>query len=326
MIDPADFLRVVVDPGVRFLSGIMAKDMGTDPAKVMLLAIALQESGLEHRRQIDSTGKPMATLARGWYQFEAGGGVAGVCSHAASKDPAAAACAKLLVPFNQADIHESLAWHDQLATVFARLLLFTDPAPLPAIGDQQGALDYYLYNWRPKGWENPSQEIRDRWARHYPVAVQAVATAAAATTSQPFIAPKPGTLTATTAGGTTQVDLPEMNRSWTTGSFWLSAGSGVLYALVLLAPVLEPAMDHLGSSAWLAALPLGLGPVFYAVAREWYKAKRVEYAAQVAAASATGRGSDGHASLHDRPPPPGRRLARCRGRAVRLLANHPVEG
>ena len=45
-------------------------------------------------------------------------------------------------------------------------------------------------------------------------------------------------------------------------------------------------MDRFGTSPWLAALPLGLGPVLYAVAREWYRAQRVKYAAEVAAAQA----------------------------------------
>ena len=51
----------------------------------MLLAIGLQESRLTHRRQI---GGP----ARGLWQFERGGGVAGVLRHAASRDHALSVC------------------------------------------------------------------------------------------------------------------------------------------------------------------------------------------------------------------------------------------
>ena len=72
MIDPADFLRVVIDPGLRFLTNVMGKDMAGDPARVLLLAIALQESGLEHRRQINDAGQPMDQYARGFWQFELG--------------------------------------------------------------------------------------------------------------------------------------------------------------------------------------------------------------------------------------------------------------
>ena len=36
-----------------------------------------------------------------------------------------------------------------VAAGFARLLLWTDPRPLPAIGDVKAAWQYYLRNWRP---------------------------------------------------------------------------------------------------------------------------------------------------------------------------------
>ncbi len=47
----------------------------------------------------------------------------------------------IAIPDFALDLHET--------GVFARLLLWTDAKPLPAIGDEQGAWDYYLRNWRP---------------------------------------------------------------------------------------------------------------------------------------------------------------------------------
>jgi hypothetical protein len=282
MIDPADFLRVVIDPSLQMLTNVMSRDMGGDPARVLLLAIGLQESNLEHRLQIDDAGqprKPLENYARGFLQFEKGGGVHGVCTHSATKDAALTACTKLAIPFTDADVHTAIAYNDYLALIFARLLLFTDPKPLPAVGAEQEAYDYYLRVWRP------GKPNRERWAKIYPLAVQTVA-AANVMPALAFIAPKPGTLTTKKEGGVVQVDLPEMNRSWKTGDFWLAVGSTALYGLVLLAPIVEPAMDRLGSSAWLAALPLGIGPIAYAVARQWYKSQRVKYAAEVATASA----------------------------------------
>ncbi|WP_447751835.1 hypothetical protein [Pseudomonas nicosulfuronedens] len=38
---------------------------------------------------------------------------------------------------------------DILAACMARLLLFTDPARLPALGDESGAWDMYLRVWHP---------------------------------------------------------------------------------------------------------------------------------------------------------------------------------
>ncbi len=114
----------------------------TPEARLMLLAIGLQESRFMHRRQI---GGP----ARGFWQFEQGGGVAGVLNHVASKKKARALCdARDVVPL-PADVYYRLEHDDVLAAGFARLLLLTDAKPLPQIGDVQGAWAYYVRNWRP---------------------------------------------------------------------------------------------------------------------------------------------------------------------------------
>jgi hypothetical protein len=159
MIDPATFLREVIDPGLHMLA--VPDVMVSDEARVMLLAIALQESDLEYRRQI---GGP----ARGFWQFEAGGGVQGVMSHVASCEIAEEVCGSLRVPFENTDVHEALAWSDPLAVAFARLLLWTDAAPLPAVGDVDRAWGYYLRNWRP-GKPHP-----ETWVANYALAVETV--------------------------------------------------------------------------------------------------------------------------------------------------------
>lgn len=111
-------------------------------ARVMLLAIALQESRFEHRRQI---GGP----ARGFWQFESGGGVRGVLTHKVSAYDAAKICHARGVGSSTKEVYERLENDDILACCFARLLLLTDPRPLPVIGDADGSWDYYLRNWRP---------------------------------------------------------------------------------------------------------------------------------------------------------------------------------
>lgn len=134
-------------------------------ASVMLLAIGLQESRFEHRRQI---GGP----AMGFWQFERGGGVAGVLSHPASSKYARAVCAIRDRAVHDADVYDGLDDDDLLACAFARLLLFTDPAPLPRVGDWKAAWDYYLRNWRP-GKPHP-----ETWRELYDRAARAVAGAA----------------------------------------------------------------------------------------------------------------------------------------------------
>lgn len=128
----------LIPAAARLLPGVSF----TDEAKVMLLAIGLQESRFEHRRQIKGP-------ARGFWQFEAGGGTAGVLRHAATRALASDITYARLRDSRSAVVNEALATDDLLACVFARLLLFTDPRPLPALGNPQAAWDYYVRNWRP---------------------------------------------------------------------------------------------------------------------------------------------------------------------------------
>ena len=130
-------------------------------AEIMLLAIGLQESNLTHRRQI---GGP----ARGLWQFERGGGVAGVLRHAASRDYALLACDIRGVQPVADQVYQQLEHDDVLAAAFARLLLWTDPHALPAEHDPEGAWQLYLRTWRP-GKPHPAT-----WAALYEQALAEV--------------------------------------------------------------------------------------------------------------------------------------------------------
>jgi len=113
-----------------------------DRARVLSLAIAGQESEWIHRVQI---GGP----ARSFWQFEAGGGVAGVLGHASSKDKIKAVCNELGVECKVSVVHRDMKDNDVLAASMARLLLFTDAAPLPGVGEVESGWEYYLRSWRP---------------------------------------------------------------------------------------------------------------------------------------------------------------------------------
>jgi hypothetical protein len=128
----------VVGPGLALLP----TKMDSDKARLMLLAIGLQESRFEHRRQI---GGP----ARGFWQFEKGGGVRGVLTHQATKWIAIDVCRERGVDPTESAVYPALEKDDLLACAFARLLLYTDPRPLPAPGYVAAAWDYYIRNWRP---------------------------------------------------------------------------------------------------------------------------------------------------------------------------------
>lgn len=131
-------------------------------ATVMLLAIGLQESRFEHRLQI---GGP----ARGFWQFERGGGVLGVLNHAASARHAKALCVLRGVPPTPTEAYREIADDDLLACGFARLLLWTDPRELPTPGDIDGAWDCYIRNWRP------GRPHRSTWTGLYQQALEALA-------------------------------------------------------------------------------------------------------------------------------------------------------
>ncbi|GAA4321718.1 hypothetical protein GCM10023144_01150 [Pigmentiphaga soli] len=138
MMEPEDVLAQIVEPTLALLP----LKMTSDEARVMLLAIGLQESRFEHRRQV---GGP----ARGFWQFEQGGGVHGVLTHAASRPDALRICALRGVTPTERDVYQRLAVDDILACAFARLLLWTDPGPLPAAHDPSAAWALYLWTWRP---------------------------------------------------------------------------------------------------------------------------------------------------------------------------------
>ena len=121
-------------------------------AEAMMVAIGLQESRFEHRDQVDS-GPAVIGPATGFWQFERGGGVAGVMGHHLTADLARKVADAAGVAWDRDAIWRAftLPEGDQIATAFARLLLYTDPRALPAaeFAAEDAAWEYYLRNWRP---------------------------------------------------------------------------------------------------------------------------------------------------------------------------------
>lgn len=141
---------------------LLPPKMESTKASIMMLAIGLQESRFLHRKQINGP-------ARGFWQFEKGGGVRGVMSHPASECYVHGICNELgVVPASMQHIYDTLAENDILAACFARLLLWTDWKALPAIGDAQAAWDCYERTWRP------GKPHRHTWDALYQQAMDAV--------------------------------------------------------------------------------------------------------------------------------------------------------
>lgn len=163
----ADAQRVLglIKTGMSYLPA----SLNTVNARTQLLAISGQEADWRHRAQILNGGGKGP--ARGLWQFERGGGVAGVMAHKASKAYAQQICALRRVPFTAIDIWRALETDDVLAVVFARLLLLTDPKPLvhATIANEQASWDIYQRNWRP------GKPHRDSWGYYWKEAISVVA-------------------------------------------------------------------------------------------------------------------------------------------------------
>ena len=139
-MSPEFFLHSALVPALKLLPA----SMGSKEACAMIVTICLQESRLKYRRQINGP-------ARGYAQFEQGGGVRGVLTHQASKPHIKAVLYAL--DYDQ-DLDAEGCWiaiehNDILAAAFARLLLYTLPQALPARNAPGMAWSQYLQGWRP---------------------------------------------------------------------------------------------------------------------------------------------------------------------------------
>lgn len=153
----AGVTRAAITPALQLLPAAL----DTPQARVMLLAIGLQESQLTHRRQLG--GGP----ARGLWQFERGsqargGGVWGVVLHDASRYWLAQLCAARGCLFTADAIYARIEQDDVLAAGLARLLLFCDRAPLPALGATSAAWQLYA----KRTW-CPGRPRPDEWPENY---------------------------------------------------------------------------------------------------------------------------------------------------------------
>lgn len=117
--------------------------MDTPEARLMVLTIGNQESEFKNRVQMGNG------PARSFWQMERMGGVNGVLTHPASRELAGMACDWRNVPHTAMGVWSAMEFDDVLGAIWARLLLLTDPRPLPAWLAVDDAWNYYLDNWRP---------------------------------------------------------------------------------------------------------------------------------------------------------------------------------
>ncbi|MEO5811539.1 MAG: hypothetical protein ABIU96_03885 [Rhodanobacter sp.] len=161
---PSTALTRIIDPALAMLPA----KLGGDAARVLLLAIALQESGLRRRMQ------PGEDAARGLWPFAQDGVVRKLLMHPSTCDVAAALCACCGVDASAGGVYSCLVADDLLSCGFARLNLYTDAAPLPAPDNSMGAWACYVRVWTP---DKPRP--RD-WVDNYATAMSALGRSAIA--------------------------------------------------------------------------------------------------------------------------------------------------
>lgn len=140
--------------------------MNSEDAAVLLYATSRQENPERLPKQV---GGP----AVGDYQFEKGGGIKGVTTHASVSDLTKAVCAARKVSFDAGSIYQALKTDAILAAALARLLYFTDPKLLPYAGDELAAWQLYLRTWRPGAYARQPEELRAKWKKNYADAMKA---------------------------------------------------------------------------------------------------------------------------------------------------------
>ena len=153
--------RLIVVPTLEWLG----RPFDSVEARVLLLAIGMQETRFEERDQGDSA---IEGPALGFWQFEK----PAVADFFARGTVLLRSRAGMLM----ADLPATpiAAWHaigqgaDHLACILARDLLWRGVrSPLPALGDIDGAYAQYLKAWRP------GKPSRDRWTTAYAQAIAA---------------------------------------------------------------------------------------------------------------------------------------------------------
>ena len=149
---PATLLRLIIRPTLSELTRYDTKPGLTNPeAELLMVAIAIQESGIRYRRQINGP-------ARSFWQIEPPTYHDTLLRYTPLQVFADNIDLGMSTPI---DASYALRYNDALGCACARGILRLNPKPLPAIGDEAEAWKYYLENWHP-GKPRP-----DEWALSY---------------------------------------------------------------------------------------------------------------------------------------------------------------
>lgn len=158
---PGTALAQAIEPALALLP----EAMRSQEAKVLLLAIMLQESGLRTRQQIGGPAHGIAQCERPILQL--------LLDNKASTIEVHALCQSRAVAPLASDMYWALLMDDVFAAGIARLILWCDPHTLPPMGDADDAWLCYQKNWGP-GKPRPAD-----WPGNYQAAMTAISGVAA---------------------------------------------------------------------------------------------------------------------------------------------------
>lgn len=171
-------LRNDIEAGLDLLPHIPK----TNAARVLLYATSRQENPERHPRQLVKnpvTGalEPKGPAA-GDFQFELGdsisrAGVWGVLNHFRVGSVARAVARARGVEHTPSAVFRQIQTDPVLAAALARLLYYSTPNALPAIGDEAGAWALYTSTWRPGALVRQPAELRAKWSKSYADAMTA---------------------------------------------------------------------------------------------------------------------------------------------------------
>ena len=156
---PGRLLNTAIYPA---LSELSALGIPSSPeAARFMLAIALQEAGLKHRRQVVSGGAENGPAVSFW-QGELTGGLIDMLARPATKQRMLAICEMYNVTPTPAGMWEAIRYQDIVAAAAARLLIYTLPSTLPV--DDLAGWGQYKKAWAPG---NPKP---DTWPANWALA------------------------------------------------------------------------------------------------------------------------------------------------------------
>lgn len=160
---PKLLLTSAIGPALAYLRDLGIAD--TLGARRLMVAIALQESGLAHRRQVSGDGTESGP-AVSWWQCEQTGAGHWLLLHKTAGPMLRKACADFNVPATDAGIWNAIRYNDVLAAIVARLNFFVLPAAVP--DDVEWGWKQYLVAW------NPGKPRKETWAANWAAADAAV--------------------------------------------------------------------------------------------------------------------------------------------------------